>query len=66
MMSYRPPKACLHHLTCGSLASDPWPSSPMEAQARLVLPKFVHQLGPAKTNGYTLQGSQVKCIMMSK
>jgi hypothetical protein len=39
-VSSRPPKACHHHPECGPLASNLWASSPMEAQARLVLPKL--------------------------
>jgi hypothetical protein len=38
-VSSRPPKACHHHPECGPLASNLWDSSPMEAQARLALPK---------------------------
>jgi hypothetical protein len=39
-VSSRPPKACHHHPECGPLVSNLWASSPMEAQARLVLPKL--------------------------
>jgi hypothetical protein len=39
-VSCRPPKACIHYPECGPLASNLWTSIPMEAQARLVLPKL--------------------------
>jgi hypothetical protein len=38
--SSRPSKSSLFHLACGPLASNLWACSPMEAQARLVLPKM--------------------------
>jgi hypothetical protein len=37
--SLRHSKFDFSHSACGPLASDPWACSPMEAQARLALPK---------------------------
>ena len=38
--SSRSSKSSLFHLACGPLTSNQWACSPMEAQARLVLPKL--------------------------
>jgi hypothetical protein len=42
---------CLYDLVCGPISSNPWDSFPMEAQARLVLPKLATKQGPAKQKG---------------
>jgi hypothetical protein len=53
------PRCGSWHPICGIQA-------PMKAQARLVPPKTSIKQGPAKTSEFSLQGSQVKCIMPSK
>jgi hypothetical protein len=50
-VSSRPPKESHRDLACGPLASNPWASSPMEAQARLVPPKLSTKQGLAKQKG---------------
>jgi hypothetical protein len=46
-----PLKVIHHDLACGTLASNLWASSPMEAQARLVPPKLSTKQGPTKQIG---------------
>jgi hypothetical protein len=51
MVSSQASKGNTHHSACGPLVSILWASCPMEAQARLVLPKLVTKQGPAKQMG---------------
>jgi hypothetical protein len=51
MMPSKHPKECLYDIVCGPTTSNLWASFPMEAQARLVLPKLATKQGPTKQKG---------------
>jgi hypothetical protein len=51
VMSRKHPKSSLCDLVCGPMTSNMWDLFPMEAQARLVLPKMATKKGHAKLKG---------------